>query len=356
MLLGLAGGGKPSVPATPPTLLTATVPADGLTIALVFTVPSSPLLPAAGITGLTCTVAGSNATFTSSRTAADTITLTMTTTIYDDQVVTVSYAPGNITDTATTALEAFTNTAVTNNSTAVAPYVAANCLSFDGVNEYCGVGDDASLDFTTAMTMSFWVKGTTTSYQGVVMKADTGSGAGRGYGVIVYGGTPGCVSAQIHQTSGSAQKIYTSSMVVMDGTWRHVVFTFASSTLKLYIDRTLDTPTLTVNDVVSSINPNTAPLRVAAQTTSSATNSYFTGKISNLSLWNIALDQTAINALATSGKPADLSLHANYANCVTWHKLGDGDTIGASGILDTKGTLHMSPTNMESGDIVTDAP
>ncbi len=358
MLLGLAGGGKAGgISPTPssPTLSTAIVPADGLTLALTFIVPTEPLLPEDTITGLTVTVAGAGATFTAARTSNTVITLTMTTTIYDDQVVTVAYTAGNITDSLPTALGNFTAQAVTNNSTATATYVATKSIAFGGTDEYCNRADAAVHDVTTTMTLSAWVKGAATQdYTAIVSKTD--NAVANNYNLLRSGDVAAKWSANI--SGGGNNKRWSSSVTVFDNTWHHVAYTFSSGTLAMYNDRVLDTgpPTKTVDGAVASLTPNSVGLRIGSNLTNGTPSAFFVGSITNVSLWNIALDQTGINALATAGKPADLTLHANYANCVSWYKCGDGDTIGANGILDTKGGLHMSPSNMESGDIVTDAP
>jgi len=352
MLLGMCrgkntGGGAP---ATPPTLSTAVVPANGATIALTFAVPSEPLLPASGITGLTVTVDAVSATFTAARTANTVITLTMDVAIGASQAVLVSYAPGNITDTATTALEAFTDTAATNNSTY---YLSTKALDFDGVNEYCNRADAAAHDFTTAMTLSVWVKAASAAdFAGIAMKHDYGT-TQNSFAILRVGAI-----GKYLIWDGSNTKQYTSALTSFDNTWHHMVMTFGASTLKIYVDQVLDaSPTKNNDDACTTLKNSTEGFRIGSQKAAGTPSNFLTGRLNNISLWSIALSQAEVEELANGGKPADLSLHSQYASCVSWYKCGDGDTIGANGILDsTTNALHLSPTNMESGDIVTDAP
>jgi hypothetical protein len=155
------------------------------------------------------------------------------------------------------------------------------------------------------------------------------------------------------------RKLYVTSTTIWDGTWHHFAFTFAPNVLKLYVDRVLDaSPTKTLDATVNSIFANSVATRFSAGRNNGTPADFFAGSFNNISLWNATLTQAQIDELATNGKPADLALHSLYAtNCISWYKCGDGDTIGANGILDTtSNAIHMTPNNMEAGDIATDAP
>jgi hypothetical protein len=82
------------------------------------TAASPPLLPATGITGFTLKANTVTRSATIARSGTVHVVLTPATPIYKTDVVTVSYAPGNVTDSAATpnALASFTDSAVTNNS------------------------------------------------------------------------------------------------------------------------------------------------------------------------------------------------------------------------------------------------
>lgn len=236
----------------------------------------------------------------------------------------------------------------------VVPPTATKSLVFDGVDEFAARADANAQDVGTAGTWSLWVKGAGIgNYGGITCKSDPTLGAG--WAVLDSG--DGSKKMGIQLFAGANQKRYNTSISVFDNTWHHVVFTFGSSAITVYVDRVLDTPTKTSDQAVTTINNVAAGLRIGSQISNGTPATFYTGSITNFSLWNVALTQTAVTALATGGKPADLSLHANYGSCVSWYKCGDGDTIAANGILDsTANALHLSPTNMEAGDIVTDAP
>jgi hypothetical protein len=104
---------------TSPVLSAASIASDGLTAVLTFTeADSPPLLPATSITGFS--LSGTSATIISAaRTGNTEITLTLSEAVTDSETVLLSYTPGNVTDSAASpnSLAAFSNHAVTNNST-----------------------------------------------------------------------------------------------------------------------------------------------------------------------------------------------------------------------------------------------
>ncbi len=239
-------------------------------------------------------------------------------------------------------------------------YVATKSISFDGVNEFLSRANAAAHQFTTAMTISAWIKcSIQAGYGAIVFK---GLADGADVNEWDYSLFP---NADPYQQGcgtilGQADADYTfidSQLTSVDGAWHHVVLTFGSSTTKIYTDGVLDTDTISFRTgSFSSLLTSTNALNIGRQA-SSAVSVYYSGRMTNISLWNAALSLAQINELVSSSKPADLVNHSLYAtNCVSWYKLGDGDTIGANGVLDTKGGLHLSPTNMDSSNIVSDAP
>lgn len=105
---------------------TPVLSANGTTLTLIFTVASSPLIPSTGITGFVVHDNGVVAAQASAVVASSThVVITLSSAIGKNHPVTVSYAPGNLTDTAAAALAAFTATTVTNNSTQVLADAAA---------------------------------------------------------------------------------------------------------------------------------------------------------------------------------------------------------------------------------------
>jgi hypothetical protein len=230
-------------------------------------------------------------------------------------------------------------------------------LSFGGTNEYLTAPDHASLDFSTAMTLSVWVKSAATAdYQMLINKAKTITGTNFAY-YIVGMPTTGVLQVIISGDGATLSgKYYDGSQVAFDGTWHHVAVTFGAGALNIYVDGVVDpAPTKNADNAVASIFNVAADLFIGSG--DPAPLYPLTGQLDEISLWNAALTAPQIAAIYNSGDPTDLSLHAATANLVTWYRMGDlTDAIAAAGIIDRKGTNHATPQNMEAGDIVTDAP
>jgi head-tail adaptor len=109
----LAGDSTPDT--TAPTLTSATIAADGVTLTLVFDEEVTDDASFAGFT-LSGTFGAATATYSSGK-GSDEIVLTVSREIGLTETVTLDYTPGTVEDWAGNALAAFSGTAVTNNST-----------------------------------------------------------------------------------------------------------------------------------------------------------------------------------------------------------------------------------------------
>jgi len=105
---------------TKPTVTLATVPAEGTTIIVGYAEDHSPPMnPSTGVTGYTVNASGGAVTVTGGTVDGDlSHVLTLSRTILEGETVTLSYSPGNVTDSAASpnALDAFTDTSVNNES------------------------------------------------------------------------------------------------------------------------------------------------------------------------------------------------------------------------------------------------
>lgn len=137
LLLAACGGGdstgpRPTPPTPPggttppsdnvaPTFASASLAADGTTLTVQLTeAASAPILPATGVTGFSVQVAGNARTVSSAARSGNTaVVLTLASPVYTGEAVAVSYAGGNVTDSASpaNAMAAFKEpVGVTNNS------------------------------------------------------------------------------------------------------------------------------------------------------------------------------------------------------------------------------------------------
>jgi len=110
-----------------------------------------------------------------------------------------------------------------------------------------------------------------------------------------------------------------------------------------------DTGTKTVNTYGS-----TGPFYVA---TNNASVGYFEGFIDELSIWNSELSDAECIELYNSGTPTDLAASSMAANLQHWWRMGDPNgTASFATIVDAKGSIDLTMTNMVAGDIQTNVP
>jgi hypothetical protein len=174
-----------------------------------------------------------------------------------------------------------------------------NCgYSFDGVDDSITVSDDDSLDITSAITVSGWIKGNTQSgARGILSKFrsdyDTRSWT------IYSAGTSNKVTILITQSGvyPTNAKLYTTSIVVLDDLWHHVSFTFTSDTLTVYIDGIEDTGiTKTTDNSVSSLYSTAENVNIGSFS-NPTTDQYFSGSISDTRIYDRVLTATEVSQL-----------------------------------------------------------
>jgi hypothetical protein len=103
-----------------PVFASAAVPVNGLSVAVTLTeADSPPILPASGIIGFSVTVDSVARAISSATASGNVVTLNLASVVFAGQAVTVSYSPGNVTDSASppNAMLGFAAQSVANNST-----------------------------------------------------------------------------------------------------------------------------------------------------------------------------------------------------------------------------------------------
>ena len=217
------------------------------------------------------------------------------------------------------------------------PYVNAHSLAFNGTTGYVTGTNHTAQDFTSAFTINIWVNGSSASASGDVI--DKSYPDRKGYWMYSNFSTPGKISGWGFQDVSNYNAAATS-VNVFDSTWHMVTWTWSSGTIKIYVDGTEDTSLSSIHSSgITSIGADAASLTMGADQfpTVGTFRSFYTGKLTNLSLWNITLNSTQVGQLATAGKPADLSLVSFFSNCKGWYKAGDGDATGSGNVKDSSG-------------------
>lgn len=154
------------------------------------------------------------------------------------------------------------------------------------------VGNGASLQITTAITVAAWVNGAAQSGKAVASKFDSGI-AQRAWSLSV--GTASASKLLIFLSDDGSwdvghRKRYESSIVAFDNSWHHVAFTFDGSTLELYVDGVQDGSTNKVeDDAIAAIHNSTVAMMVGSLLVSGNEANFFTGSIDEVMVFNRAL-------------------------------------------------------------------
>jgi hypothetical protein len=157
--------------------------------------------------------------------------------------------------------------------------MTGRAMSFDGVNDYMSVADNANLDFVagSSFTISTWIKPTALgSYQYIVTKNE----AGNQYYIL---GIVDTTVAFAGVSSGSFS-FNESGGVLVDDTWYHIVAVknFSNLTASIYINGQLQgTPAVVVDGDLS----NNASICIGCNVPTSA---HFNGVIDEVKVWNYA--------------------------------------------------------------------
>ncbi len=127
-------------------------------------------------------------------------------------------------------------------------------LEFDGVDDYVDVGDpaDGSLDFGTGnFSISAWVKQSDLgTFGGVFSKTSVTNGLG--YGLLIEDENRFCFRTGI---AGWDKTAVTSNTSISTDTWYHVVGVREDTTLKIYVNGSLDNSTTgTLRDVDNTVS------------------------------------------------------------------------------------------------------
>jgi hypothetical protein len=170
-----------------------------------------------------------------------------------------------------------------------------------GGSDYANVTDSATLQFSTAMTISAYVNiDTTGGKQTIISKDDGGSD---GY-ELYYDTTAGKFKGHIY--IGAAIKEVESAITPLAGVWYNVALWHDGTNLKLYVDGVQSG----ITPASGSIDTNTAVFRIGASSTTVATN-VLNGSIALVMGWNDDLTPAELTEIVT---PKDPSLYSQQAS------------------------------------------
>ena len=229
------------------------------------------------------------------------------------------------------------------------PSAYPSSLDFNGSSNYINLDSFAGeLSTGDAYGLSVWFKGDgNNNTDGVLFSAHTSS---RGNVVrLLIRDLSGSTVIQYLDggNNGFFQGDYDNNK------WHNVVVTKSTgtSTLTLYIDGSSI-------GTISNCNPdfsNATLFSIGQEWDASGTSDFFSGQISNLSIWNTELTQAQVTEIYSEGVPQNLNNHSAYSNLVSWWQLGSNSSFNTNWtVLDEVTTSGNNGTsvNMTEVDIV----
>ena len=185
--------------------------------------------------------------------------------------------------------------------------------SFDGANDYVTIADNASLDITGELTISFWAKYTADidSNHGLVSKYLGNDGvAVNKRGFAVAQNATGGVQFVISSDGTFANSTSVSYATSLGTTWKHIVVSYDPSTyMRIYIDGTQVAENTT--SIPASIFSGDMDLWIGMQFANSA-GFRFPGLIDEVAIWSRLLTSTEISDIYDAQATGEKGLYVAH--------------------------------------------
>tara|TARA_R110000824_G_scaffold116641_4_gene268210 strand:- start:4516 stop:6855 length:2340 start_codon:yes stop_codon:yes gene_type:complete len=193
-------------------------------------------------------------------------------------------------------------------------------LDFDGIDEYVNFGDVSAIDSLSAITISSWIKCSSTGGTNPIFSKYKDDN--ENIQLLVNGNK---ILFQVENSNDcSADFAYTSN------DWNHIVAVFDGSggtnadKCKIYLNGV--SQTLTFSGTFPSSVDDLSGYDTYIGRRSSG---YYIGNIDEVALWNTALDGNAVKAIYNGGNPTDLKVdngaYDEYTdNLQAYWRMGDG--------------------------------
>ncbi|PLX21290.1 hypothetical protein C0584_03125 [Candidatus Parcubacteria bacterium] len=192
-----------------------------------------------------------------------------------------------------------------NNGVASGSPIAVNgkfgqAFEFDGIDDFIQVSDDTSLDISSEITLSAWVRpGDEDATNRVISKNDDA------YELTVNADET--VSFGINTWYGDADKTITSDIALIQGEWSHIVGIFDGDNLAVYVNNVSK-----VEDTAeSSITLNNDELFIGRRLSAGRE---FSGRIDEVRIYNRALSSSELGTLYRKGQAVIQSNEHVYHN------------------------------------------
>lgn len=180
-----------------------------------------------------------------------------------------------------------------------APGILSSGIKLDGINDYVSVANNPSLQVTSDVSLSIWMKsngdlGDSNAYGGLIGK--TAFGGDIGYGLRIYNSSYEFI---VRQTNGQFKRsVRNSTPKIVDGLWHHIVGIANSSdgTVRVYVDGILQTNTIQTG-FTGAIQSNNYELAFGRD----YGNAYFNGTLDEGVVWNRAISESEVMQLYRRG-------------------------------------------------------
>ena len=233
-----------------------------------------------------------------------------------------------------------------------------NRLSFvyDGIDERVEVTNHASFNFahTDAYTLQKYFELNGIGITQVLCGKRFGNAT---YGYVLYVTTANILEMLIQGTAGGRIRVV-STTVLAASTYYQVHCTVDGSAnangVKIYLDGVDDTGAIVQNNLTTT-SANTANLMFARQPAVTIP-FYMAGYHDEVAVWNVALTPGQVLETRQGTKPKSLKSHSQFANCILWHRNGDGDTFNVTTDHSPLAFNHGTQVNMETADTQTHVP
>jgi len=215
-----------------------------------------------------------------------------------------------------------------------AKFMIPQALTFDGSDDFITCGTDSSLDITSAITCSAWVKVEDGNADTMFIICKNDDGSDKAYNLVT---TETQVQFSIYD--GGVEKRAISTTAVNDGKWHHITGTYDGSTVKVYVDAVVGGTTISHSGDIDS--KASEPVFLGQRGNG---NRRLKGDLADVRIYNAALSATEVATLASQIIPND----ARTDNLVSHWKLNEVGTSTTTTATDSAGSNNGTLTNFPS--------
>ncbi|MVN75178.1 T9SS type A sorting domain-containing protein [Hymenobacter sp. HMF4947] len=206
-----------------------------------------------------------------------------------------------------------------------------NALSFDGSDDRVSIPHDAAFNLPAAITLEAWVNTTSPGEQYITTKGEDSwylalNGAG---------GAAGRASFFLNNVSTNSGGWLYGRTNLADGHWHYVVGTYDGSTLRLYVDGTLENS----RAATGAVPTGTSPITLGAR----GNTLYWNGLLDEVRIWSVARTAAQVQA-AYLNQPA-LPQSGLVAAYNFDHGTAGGSNATSTTLTDQSGNLYDGTLN-----------